>query len=67
MSNNQRWESALSGLRRVNIDLSELPNDRNDSDSWNAVKRLAGLDDLELIALKNKQFPATTNAAPAGN
>ncbi len=62
MTSNPRLTSALSRLSSAKIEFSELPNERNDSDSWNAIKRLAGLDDLELIALKNEKF-----AAPEGN
>ena len=67
MTSNPRLTSALSRLGSANIEFYELPNERNDRDSWNAIKRLAGLDDLELIALKNEKFPANTAAAPAGN
>jgi hypothetical protein len=65
MTTNLRLTSALSKLSSESIEFAELPNDRNDSDSWNAIKRLAGLDDLEVIALKNERFPA--NTAAAGN
>ena len=67
MTTNLRLTSALSKLSSVNIEFAELPCNLNDSDSWNAIKRLAVLDDLELIALKNERFPANTAAAPAGN
>ena len=67
MTSNPRLTSALSKLGSANIEFYELPNVRNDSDSLNAIKRLAGLDDLELIAVKNEKFPANTAAASVGN